>query len=158
MGLRAARWSLLVAGASSAGIAVLHVCIALVGPTAYTYFGAADLAPSARAGSPVPAVITIGLAIVFGLWAWYAFGGARIARKPPLLTIGIWVIGAIYVLRGAMLLPELLSLGRGGGTPPRFAMFSFVSLATGIAYLLGALGLRRQRSDDRGFGGRVSTR
>ena len=145
---RTARWSLTGAGASSASIAVLHVVIALVGPTPYIHFGAADRAPAARVGSPVPALITLGLTIVFGLWAWYAFGAADVLRKPPLLMLGVWLIGVIYTLRGLMHFPGLLLMGEGGATPPRFAVFSFVSLATGIAYLFGAWQLRGQGSAD----------
>ena len=104
---RTARWSLTGAGASSASIAVLHVVIALVGPTPDIHFGAAD-----------------------------------VLRKPPLLMLGVWLIGVIYTLRGLMLFAGLLLMGEGGATPPRFAVFSFVSPATGIAYLFGAWKLR----------------
>ena len=126
------------AGVLSASIAALHLAIIAAGPRAYAYFGAGDLAPLAAAGSPVPALLTAGLALLFGVWGWYAFAGAGLARRPPLLRLGLWVIGAIYAARGLALAPELLSLWRGGGLPPRYAVFSFVALATGLAYLVGA--------------------
>ena len=117
---------------------MLHVAIIAVGPRAYVYFGAGDLAPAAAAGSPIPALITAGLAIVFGVWGWYAFAGAGLVRRPPLLWLGLWVIGGLYAARGLALVPEVAGLMQGSrSSPPRYAAFSFVSLATGVAYLAG---------------------
>lgn len=129
---------LVAAGALSAGIALLHLGIVAAGPRAYTYFGAGDLAPLAAAGSPVPALLTAGLALLFGAWSWYAFAGAGLVRRPPLLQLGLWVIGALYAARGAAIVPEGLALARGAASPPlRYAVFSLVALATGLAYLVG---------------------
>jgi hypothetical protein len=126
------------AGVLSASIAALHLGIIVAGPPAYTFFGAADLAPLAAAGSPVPALLTAGLALLFTVWTWYAWAGAGLVRRPPLLRLGLWVIGAIYTGRGLALFPELLALWRGNAPPPpRFVVFSLVALATGLAYLVG---------------------
>jgi len=130
---------LIGAGVLSAGIAVLHIAIIVAGPRGYVYFGAGDLAPLSAAGSPVPALLTAGLALLFGVWSWYAFAGAGLVRRPPLLWLGVWVIGAIYAARGLALAPEVLALWRGSASPPpRYAVFSLVSLVTGLAYLVGA--------------------
>lgn len=129
---------LIAAGVLSACIAVLHIGVIIGGPPAYVYFGAGELAPMAAAGSPMPALITAGLVLVFGVWSWYALAGAGVARRPPLLLVGLWTIGAIYAARGLALAPELLALSRGSTAfPPRFAVFSLVSLTTGLAYLIG---------------------
>lgn len=130
---------LVVAGAISACIAALHVGIIIAGPRGYVYFGAGELAPLAAAGSPMPALLTAVLALVFAVWSWYAFAGAGLVRRPPLLWLGLWVIGAIYTARGLMIVPEFLSLWRGNASPPpRYAVFSLVSLTVGLAYLVGA--------------------
>ncbi len=127
------------AGVVSASVAVLHLAIIVAGPKGYVYFGAGDLAPLAAAGSPVPALLTTGLALLFGVWSWYAFAGAGLVRRPPLLWLGLWVIGAIYSARGLALVPELLALWRGSASPPpRYAVFSLVALATGLTYIVGA--------------------
>ena len=127
------------AGVLSASIAVLHVAIIVAGPRGYVYFGAGDLAPLAAAGSPMPALLTAGLALLFGVWSWYAFAGAGLVRRPPLLWLGLWVIGAIYSARGLALVPELLALWRGSASPPaRYAIFSLVALTAGLVYLVGA--------------------
>jgi hypothetical protein len=147
---------LIAAGVLSAGIALLHLGIIAAGPRGYTYFGAGDLAPLAAAGSPVPALLTAGLALVFGVWSWYAFAGAGLARRPPLLRLGLWAIGAVYAARGAALLPEGLGLARGATSPPlRYAVFSLVSLATGLAYLVGVWRTRRGRRGGPPAGARV---
>ena len=139
-----ARGWLIAAGLLSTGIALLHLAIIAAGPRAYAYFGAPQLAPMAARGSPVPALMTAGLALLFAIWAWYAFAGAGLAARPPLLTLGLWVIGAVFTARGLVLIPELVALGRDSASvPPRFAVFSSVSLATGVAYLAGAW-LRRR--------------
>jgi len=117
---------------------VLHVAIIVAGPPAYVYFGAGDLAPAAAAGSPIPALLTAGLTIVFGVWSWYAFAGAGLVRRPPLLWLGLWVIGAIYAARGLAFVPEVAALWWGSRPPPpRYLVFSLVALATGLAYLIG---------------------
>ena len=130
---------LIGAGVLSASIAVLHIGIIAAGPRGYVYFGAGELAPAAAAGSPGPALLTAGLALVFGVWSWYAFAGAGLVRRPPLLRLGLWVIGAIYAMRGLALVPEAAALWQGRPSPPpRYAVFSLVALATGLAYLVGA--------------------
>ncbi len=131
---------LVAAGALSAAIAVLHLGVIVAGPPGYVYFGAGDLAPLAAAGSPTPALLTAALALLFGAWSWYAFAGAGLlARRPPLLRPALWAIGAVYAARGAAVVPEAIALARGAAAPPaRYAVFSLVALATGLAYLVGA--------------------
>jgi hypothetical protein len=147
--MKTSRHSWLIgAGSLSAMIAVLHAIIIVVGPRAYSYFGAGELAPRAASGSPVPALITTGLVLVFGAWAWYAFAGAGLVRRPPLLWPGLWIIGAIYALRGLALLPEAAALWKGSAAiPTRYAVFSLVSLTAGLAYLAGSWRARESRRD-----------
>ncbi|HWM93764.1 MAG TPA: hypothetical protein VN493_23600 [Thermoanaerobaculia bacterium] len=125
--------ALKIAGCLSAAVAALHVVIVFVGPRAYRYFGAGeDLARQAEAGSFLPAVITLGIAAVFTVFALYAFSGAGSIRRLPLLRTGLVVIGLIYTVRGLALISELLQ-----GAIPRHLVFSAVSLTIGIAYLWG---------------------
>lgn len=134
----AGRGWLTLAAALSFGVALLHVGIILAGPSAYTYFGAGDLAPLAAQGSPVPAIMTSVLVMAFGAFGLYALSGAAWLRRLPLLAFALAAIGAVYTLRGLALLPEVYQLARGAAAfPPRYAAFSAVSLAIGIAYLVG---------------------
>jgi hypothetical protein len=125
-------------------IAVLHLVIILVGAPAYLYFGAADLARMAEAGSPTPALLTLGLTAAFMAFGLYGLSGAGVMRRLPLLTLGLALIGAVYTLRGLVVILDLARLMRGADYPFRQAVFSAVALAIGLAYLLGAFQRRRQ--------------
>jgi hypothetical protein len=128
------------AGAVSACLALLHVLIILVGAPAYRYFGAGEaMARLAEQGSPTPSVITTGLALLFAVWAAYAFSGAGALRRLPLLRTGLVSIGVIYTLRGLLFGPQLVWFlsGYRAAVPPRQLAFSAVALLTGLAYLVG---------------------
>lgn len=135
----AGRRLLVLAGAPSAGVALLHVACILVGPAAYRYFGAGErLASLAAAGSPVPALITAGIAVVFAAFGLYAFSGAGLVPPLPLLRTGLIVMGVVYTLRGLFLPLEMMAmLARPGSIPSREPVFSAVSLVIGLAYLGG---------------------
>lgn len=130
---------LILAGLGSALVALLHAVIIFIGAPAYRYFGAGDLAPLAEKGSPMPALITGFLVLLFAVWALYAFSGAGLGPRLPLLRLGLGLIAAIYTLRGLMLLPELISLASGTLAVPRMAVFSAVSLFIGLCYIAGYL-------------------
>jgi hypothetical protein len=135
-----ARGMLKLAGIMSASIALLHVAVIFFGGPAYRYFGAGEeMARLAEAGSPVPALITAGITVVFALWATYAFSGAGVIGRLPLLRVGLVTIGAIYTARGLLLGPQaawFLSALREA-VPPRQLAFSGASLAIGLVYLVG---------------------
>jgi hypothetical protein len=132
------RLYLVLGGMASLGIAALHVIIVIIGPPGYRFFGAAELAPLAEQGSPVPALVTLGIAVMFAIWSACAFSGAGVIRRLPLLRAGLIGIGGVYALRGLFLLPELVLLIQGTLDPPREAIFSAGSLAIGLLYLIGA--------------------
>jgi hypothetical protein len=88
----------------------------------------------------VPALVTLGLALAFGLFGVYALSGARRFRPVPFLTVGLVAIGVIFTLRGLLLPFEVNVLMRGAARfPPRYALFSAVSLGIGLLYLSGTL-------------------
>lgn len=133
------RTFLTVAGAASAVLAVLHLAVIVAGPPGYRYFGAPEeFATLTEAGSYAPAVLTATFAGIFGIWAVYGFGGARRIRRPPLVRLGLVVISAVYLLRGMSVIPEALLLMRDPcAFPPRFLVFSLISLGIGVCYALG---------------------
>ena len=129
-----------LAGVSSACVAALHVAIIFVGAPAYRYFGAGPrMARLSEHGSPTPALITAGLALMFGVWAAYAFSGAQLVRRLPLLRTSLVAIGMIYTLRGLVFGVQLVWFlsGHTASVPPRHLVFSAVALLTGLAYLAG---------------------
>jgi hypothetical protein len=131
---------LTLAGTGSALVAALHAVIIAIGAPGYRYFGAGEeMATQAERGSPVPALVTAALTVVFALWAAYGFSGAGRTRRLPLLRTGLVAIGAVYALRGLACIPEAWWLVAGGTHPvlPRQLVFSVASLALGLAYLTG---------------------
>ncbi len=136
---RAASWWLLAAGCSCAAIAALHVVLLVVGAPAYRYFGGGDrLAQLAESGSITPALLTACVAAVLAVFAWYAFAGAAIAVRPPLLLAGLVCIATVFLLRGISVFPQVASLlSHPGSIPLRFVAYSAVSFLVGLCYAAG---------------------
>ena len=125
-------------GAAASGVvALLHLCIVLVGTRGYRYFGAPGLAEAVEQGSPWPAIITLLLAILFAVGATYALSGAGRVRRLPCLRVSLLVIGLAFAVRGLLAIPEVVALARGSLRYPRAAVFSAFSLFTGCCFLVG---------------------
>lgn len=132
---------LIAAGYCSFGIAAFHIAIVLVGPRAYRYFGAGEqMANQAAAGSPTPALLTILIAVVFTVFAFYGFAGAGNVKPAPLLKPGLLVIGLIYLVRGSLAFAEVTKLVRApGSVPHREVIFSITALVVGLLYTVGTV-------------------
>ena len=128
---------LLCSGIGSLLFALLHVAIIVVGPAAYRYFGAANLAPMVEQGSFIPAIATGVVAIILGLCSLYAFSGAGLFPTLPLLHVALITIGSVYTLRSLLIFHYIYSLKAGFHPAPRFAVYSIVSLIVGLVHLIG---------------------
>ena len=127
-------------GVISALIAILHVILALE-PSLYRYIRPDQesvLGQMAEQGSPATVMPTFFLAAVFAIWAIYAFSGAGLLGRLPALRSGLIVIGVIYILRALALIPEI-KMVMDQGYPLQFVVFSTISLAAGLLYLIGIL-------------------
>lgn len=127
---------LVTGGVLSAVAAFLHLAIIAGGPPWYRFFGAGEgMARLAEAHAPRAWLITSGIALVLAIWSGYAFAGAGLLPRPPLLRTGLVVIAAIYLLRGLVLVPML------AGKPETVTAFwvwsSLIVLGYGIAYVAG---------------------
>jgi hypothetical protein len=141
---------LTAAAACSSLVGVLHVVIIALGPKWYRYFGAPSMAAQIEHGVwLLPTVLTLGIAIIFFAWAAYALSGIGFIRRLPLLRTGLIAIGTVFVLRGLLLVPELVGFIQGRLHALRFILFSAFSLFAGISYLLGAM--RVWRANSRGI-------
>lgn len=129
------------AGWLNVSIALLHVGIVFAGASAYRYFGAGDqMAAWAEAGSLLPAVVTLCLAIVFGVFGLYAFSGAAAVRRLPLLAPALIFTGIMYTGPGLVVSPTvILSLSGEPLLAPKKLVFSFVALGIGLLYLSGTI-------------------
>lgn len=129
------RW-LVAGGVLSAVASLLHVGCILGGPDWYRFFGAGEqMARMAERDWWRPAPVTLLIAGVLAVWAAYAFSGAGLLPRLPLLRTALIAITTVYLLRGlvivpmAALRPDLLS---------PFALWSSaIVLAYGIVYAIG---------------------
>lgn len=129
--------SWLIAGAMlSALAAILHLAVIVGGPDWYRAVGAGEeMARMAERGSPVPALVTLGIAALLAVWSAYALSAAGRIRRLPLLRTGLVAISAIYLLRGLALVP-LLALKPA--LVDAFTLWSsLIVLVYGITYAVG---------------------
>ena len=119
----------------SALASLLHLAVIVGGPNWYRFFGAGEeMARMAERGMIQPALITIGIAAVLAIWAAYAFSGAGLIGRLPLLRTGLVVISLIYLARGLIIVPAWL-MNREINT---FGwVSSLIVLGYGLAYLIG---------------------
>lgn len=129
----------LTAGATmSLFIAVLHLAMIPFGVEAYDFFTApARMIEMARVGSPLPALMTLLVACVFALFGLYALSAAGRGPRLPQPRIILIGISGIYLLRGTVVVPQLLMFMNTSEVPMRALVFSLISLVIGIVYTVG---------------------
>lgn len=132
----AANRFLIAGGILSAGASLLHLGVIIGGPDWYRFFGAGEgMARMAEQGSWMPTVITLGIASVLAVWSAYAFSGAGVIPRLPLIRTALVLISAVYLLRGLVLIPALV-INRGEVMP--FILWSsLIVLIYGITYAVG---------------------
>lgn len=132
--MRPNRW-LVIGGWLSILAALLHVGCIFGGGDWYRFFGAGEeLARADEAGSWMPAIVTAFIAIVLSIWAAYAFAGAGLIRRLPLMRTALVIIAAIYLLRGLMIIPIMIEPTMRS---PFNIWSSLIVLAYGFAYAIG---------------------
>lgn len=132
---------LMIAGMCSFVASALHIVAMLWGPDGYRFFGAGEeMAQLAEQGSWAPPLITLVITVILAFWAAYAFAGAGLIRRLPLMRFCLVAITGVYVLRGAgglviALFPNSYQVQHLGLT---FVLVSScICLAIGLAYLQG---------------------
>jgi hypothetical protein len=125
---------LVIGGWLSLAAALLHLGVIAGGPDWYRFFGAGeDMARMAERGSLAPALITLMIAIVLAIWAAYAFAGAGLLRRLPLMRTSLVGISAIYLVRGILIVPTMVQ-----PNPASFDIWSsLIVLGFGAVYALG---------------------
>ena len=133
------KYWLITGGVFSVAIAILHIVIIFGGAPAYRYFGAGEeMAKMATSGSVLPALVTLFIAVILAIWGLYAFSGAGLIRRLPLLPVGLVVIASIYTLRGIGVIPQIVwMVNSPKSVPPQDLIFSLSSLWVGIVYFVG---------------------
>jgi hypothetical protein len=128
---------LIVGGCLSAAASLVHIACIFGGPNWYRFFGAGEpIAQAAERGSWVPPLMTLGIAAVLAIWAAYAFAGAGLIRRLPLMRTALVAISAIYLLRGAMLFMPA-TFNRPDLSPAFMFWSSLIVLVYGVVYAVG---------------------
>ena len=127
---------LIAAGMLSAAAALLHIAVIFGGAEWYRFVRVPEsMAQQAERGSLTPHLVTLGVVVVLMIWAAYAFAGAGLLRRLPLMKTALVAITAVYLLRGSVLFPMLVlkpALIDG------FTLWSsIIVLACGITYGVG---------------------
>lgn len=128
---------LLAGGWLSASAALLHLACIAGGPDWYRFFGAGEgVAQAAERGSWTPALMTAGIAAILSLWAAYAFAGAGVIRRLPLMRTALVLISAIYLARGLLVLHPP-AFNRPDLSPAFILWSSLIVLVFGVFYAIG---------------------
>jgi hypothetical protein len=128
-----AAW-LIAGGCLSLAAAALHLAVIAGGANWYRFVGAGErMARSVERGMLHPTLITIGIAGVLTAWAYYAFAGAGLVPRPPLLRAGLAAITAVYLVRGLVIVPMLLT----GRADSFWIWSSAIVLVYGVVHAIG---------------------
>ncbi|WP_066806909.1 hypothetical protein [Sphingomonas asaccharolytica] len=136
------RW-LVAAGILDGVAALLHFGCILGGPAWYRFFGAGDaMVTMAERGMARPTLITLAIAAILPIWGAYAFSGAGLLPRLPLLRPALVAIAAIFLARAAAL-PLLFRV-----MPDRSSAFLWTSSAIVLAIgVVQAIGLAMLATD-----------
>jgi hypothetical protein len=136
------RW-LIAAGVLDGVAALLHLGCIIGGPAWYRFFGAGDaMVAMAERGMMRPTLITLTIATILAAWGAYAFSGAGLLPRLPLLRPALFAIAAIFLARAAAL-PLLFSV-----MPDRSSAFLWTSSAIVLAFgIVHAVGLATLATD-----------
>lgn len=89
-----------IAGILTVLVALIHVGCIVFGGDWYRFLGAGEqMAQLADSGHPYPTIVTSIISAVLLLWAAYAFSGAGIIVKLPLVRLALVLISAVLLAR-----------------------------------------------------------
>ncbi len=127
---------LIIAGTLSAIAATLHLGCIYYGAPWYRFFGAGEkMAILAEQGSLQPTILTSGIFLVLSSWSLYAFSGAGVIFKLPLLPATLILITLIYLIRG---IAGFFFISSPMGRSPKFWIWSSViCLLIGVFHAAG---------------------
>ena len=127
---------LIAGGILSALAALLHLAVIAGGADWYRFVGAGEeMARLAEQGSLRPTLITLAIAALLAVWSAYAFAGAGLLRRLPLMRTALVAITAVYLLRGLLLVP--LAALRPDLVTPFDVWSSLIVLVYGLTHAFG---------------------
>lgn len=127
---------LLLAGGLSCMAALVHLACIAGGAPWYRALGAGEeMARAAERGQWGPAIVTLAIAIVLGIWSLYAWSGAGLLPRLPLLRWVLAAITAVYLARGLFFV--FLQPHFPGNSPAFWYWSSGICAAIGVIHLIG---------------------
>lgn len=129
---------LALAAAIAMTTAVAHLSCIYFGPVCYV----AQMAPmsiveSAKAGTFLAPFATVFVSAIFIVLGLYALSGAQLIRRLPLLSLGIYTIATLCIVRGV--LPLQLWFRHPDKVNDTVFYVGLVWLITGFFYVVGYL-------------------
>ena len=128
---------LVIGGVIAAATAIWHWLCIIGGPSWFVFARAPQaVVESARQGTLFAPISTLLVGALFMSCTAYAFSGAGLIRKIPLLNPALISISILCILRGLYFMPYLLNSAK----PDIWLLVSsLVWLFCGICFLLGSL-------------------
>ncbi len=132
-------------GIAAVAAGLLHVGTIFGGSAWYRLIGAPDtIIRMAARGHAMPAIVCLVAAAMLFACACYAFSGAGLIRRLPLLRTGLVLITAGLLVHGLGFIPMVLyapqammSFYDGQGINANLIINSLICCAAGMGYLLG---------------------
>ena len=127
---------LIAGGVLSALAALLHLGCIVFGATWYRFLGAGEqMARLAEAGSPHPTRMALLIAGMLMVWSAYAFSGAGVLPRLPLLRMMLCAITFIYLAR-ALVFPAIMPMFPGNSLT-FWLTSSAICAVFGLVHLIG---------------------
>ncbi len=127
---------LLAGGVLSALAALLHLACIAFGAPWYRAFGAGEkMLRMVEAGSPYPTRVTLLIATMLLVWSAYAFSGAGVLPRLPLLRMALCAITFAYLAR-AIAFPVLMPM-IPGNTLTFWLASSTICAVLGVVHFIG---------------------
>ena len=129
-------YNLMIAGVSTIIVGVMYLAVIVGGPDWYRLVGLGELTASqVEQGMFRPQALTFVLAITLITWGCYAFSGAGILKRLPLLKPSLVWITIIFLIRGVAFVPAYLF--NPESVDNLIIVSSFLCLTFGVTYAIG---------------------
>ncbi len=136
---------LIWSGVAALAAAVIHIAAIFGGPAWYRLIGATEpIIRMAAKGHPYPVIVCLVAAALLCVCAAFAFSGAGLIRRLPLLRTALILIAAGLLIHGIAFIPlvmlwpsMMLSVYDGVGINTVLIVTSAICLLMGMGYALG---------------------
>jgi hypothetical protein len=138
------RLALTLAGLGNVAAALVHVIGWAMGPDAIAFLGAPPYIVRSMEEGTLDAPVAIGVIVaVLSVFAAYAFAGAGMLPRLPLLRVVLSLVALLFILRGLLIFVQLQSADFSVMFDVVHLGLSVVVLVLGVLYAIGAWRLWR---------------